>query len=323
MNDNNLKQLGIAVLRTEAQAIQALAARIDEDFVTACNLLYQCRGRIVVSGMGKSGHIAGKIAATLASTGSPAFFVHPAEASHGDLGMVCQDDVLLMLSNSGETHELLTIAPIIRRRGIDMIALTGSSSSSLANLATVHIDTSVDREACPLGLAPTASTSAALAMGDALAIALLERRGFSADDFARSHPGGVLGRRLLVHVSDVMRGDEKMPCVHRHASLADSLLEMSLKGLGVVVVVDEKQRAIGVFTDGDLRRKLDEDLDMKNTPIEQVMTVAFKNMQADQLAADAVSIMQANKITSVLITDHDGMLVGVLHMHDLLNAGVL
>ena len=323
MNDEKLKQLGVAVLRTEADAIRALEDRIDDDFVRACELLFSCNGRIVVSGIGKSGHVGGKIAATLASTGSPAFFVHPGEAAHGDLGMICDDDVLIALSNSGETSELLGIAPLIRRRGIPIIALTGSPSSNLAELANVHIDTSVASEACPLGLAPTASTTACLAMGDALAIALLERRGFTPDDFARSHPGGALGRRLLLHVADVMRSGTKIPRVAADATLSASLIEMSQKGLGMTVIVDDDGAAIGVFTDGDLRRTLDQNIDIHNTPVAKVMTRDFKRITANDLAADAVKLMQDSKITSVLVFDDTQSLCGVLHMHDLLNAGVL
>ncbi len=323
MDSEKIKQCGLEVLRTEAQAIQSLQARIDDEFVRACELLFNCQGRIVVSGMGKSGHIGGKIAATLASTGSPAFFVHPAEASHGDLGMICADDVIITLSNSGETQELLTIAPILRRRHIPLIALTGNADSSLAELASVHLDTSVASEACPLGLAPTASTTACLAMGDALAIALLERRGFTPDDFARSHPGGALGRRLLLHIGDVMRSGDKIPRVASDATLSQSLIEMSQKGLGMTVVIDADEQAIGIFTDGDLRRTLDQEVNIHSTRINEVMTRNFKKMQPGDLAADAVSLMQDNKITSVLITDDAGDLIGVLHMHDLLNAGVL
>lgn len=323
MNSEKIKQLGVAVIRTEANAIGALEARIDDAFVNACGLLYGCHGRIVVSGMGKSGHIGGKIAATLASTGSPAFFVHPGEASHGDLGMICTDDVLIALSNSGETQELLAIAPIVHRRGIPLIALTGNPQSSLAELANVHIDTSVASEACPLGLAPTASTTACLAMGDALAIALLERRGFTPDDFARSHPGGALGRRLLLHVSDIMRSGDKIPRVASGSTLGSSLLEMSQKGLGMTVVVDHGQHAVGVFTDGDLRRTLDQSIDVHHTNVDQLMTRDFKKIHATDLAADALQLMQTNKITCVLVIDEHNALQGVLHMHDLLNAGVV
>ena len=323
MNSQKIKQLGIAVIRTEAEAIRALEARIDDKFVHACELLFDCRGRIVVSGMGKSGHIGGKIAATLASTGSPAFFVHSGEANHGDIGMICEGDVLLALSNSGETRELLTIAPIVRRRGIPLIALTGNPGSSLAELASVHLDTSVASEACPLGLAPTASTSACLAMGDALAIALLERRGFTPDDFARSHPGGTLGRRLLLRVGDVMRSGDSIPRVRSGSTLSASLQEMSQKGLGMTVVVDENERAIGVFTDGDLRRTLDQGIDVRDTCVDGFMTHNFRQMAASDLAAEALQLMQSNKITSVLIIEDDNSLGGVLHMHDLLRAGVL
>ncbi|MEM7291956.1 MAG: KpsF/GutQ family sugar-phosphate isomerase [Pseudomonadota bacterium] len=323
MDSEKIKQLGVAVLETEANAILALKSRVDDKFVHACTLLFGCNGRIVVSGMGKSGHVGGKIAATLASTGSPAFFVHPGEAAHGDLGMISDDDVVIALSNSGETGELLTIAPILRRRGIELIALTGNPQSSLAELASVHIDISVASEACPLGLAPTASTSAALAMGDALAIALLERRGFTPDDFARSHPGGSLGRRLLLHIDDVMRSGEQIPVVPDSAKLSATLLEMSQKGLGMTAVVDTDNRAVGVFTDGDLRRTLDQGIDVHSCTVESVMTREFKRMHRLDLAADAVQLMQKNKITSVLVLDDNDALEGVLHMHDLLKAGAL
>jgi len=323
MNSNAIKQRGATVVRTEAQAIAALEARIDDDFVRACELLFSCSGRIIVSGMGKSGHIGGKIAATFASTGSPAFFIHPGEAAHGDLGMMQAGDVFFALSNSGETRELLTIAPIIRRRGIPIVALTGQPESSLAQMATVHVDTSVRAEACPLGLAPTASTTAALAMGDAIALALLDQRGFTPDDFARSHPGGALGRQLLLHVEDVMRSGDKIPRVVSGTKLSEALVEISQKGLGMTAVVDADDRALGVFTDGDLRRALDCKLDLRDVTIDDAMTRDFKRVSASDLTADAVALMQANKITGLLAFDEHANLTGVLHMHDLLAAGVI
>ncbi|MEM7209323.1 MAG: KpsF/GutQ family sugar-phosphate isomerase [Pseudomonadota bacterium] len=323
MNSNAIKQLGTAVIRTETQAIAALESRIDDNFVRACEILYNCSGRVVVSGMGKSGHIGGKIAATFASTGSPSFFIHPGEAAHGDLGMIQPDDVFFALSNSGETAELLTIAPIIRRRGVPIVALTGKPDSSLATMATVHIDTSVSTEACPLGLAPTASTTAALAMGDAIAVALLDKRGFTPDDFARSHPGGALGRRLLLHVDDVMRSGDKIPRVSSGTKLSEALVEVSQKGLGMTVVMDANDEALGVFTDGDLRRALDHNLDLRDVEIDNAMTRDFKRVAATDLTAQAVALMQANKITSVLVFDEQSQLAGVLHMHDLLAAGVI
>ncbi|HEX7381166.1 MAG TPA: KpsF/GutQ family sugar-phosphate isomerase [Nevskiaceae bacterium] len=320
---DSAEQLGRRVLRIERDALTSLIGRIGEDFTHACELLLACRGRVVVTGMGKSGHIGGKIAATLASTGTPAFFVHPGEASHGDLGMITREDTVIAISHSGETAELITILPLIKRLGVPLVALTGNSTSTLARLADVHLDVSVPHEACPLDLAPTASTTAALAMGDALAVALLEARGFTRDDFARSHPGGTLGRRLLLHVGDLMHTGDEMPSVDAHASLRDALLEMTRKGLGMTVVVDASRHALGVFTDGDLRRVLDGGVDIRGTPIERVMTRGGRRMRAGQLAAEAVSIMERHKITSVVITDDLGTLSGVLHMHDLLRAGVV
>jgi arabinose-5-phosphate isomerase len=318
-----LRALGLAVIETEAAAVAALGERIAEDFVRACRYLLACEGRIVVTGMGKSGHIGGKIAATLASTGSPAFFVHPGEASHGDLGMITAKDVVLALSNSGETGEIVTIVPIIRRLGVPLITMTGNPRSSLAKAASVNIDVSVGREACPLGLSPTSSTTAALAMGDALAVALLEARGFTAEDFARSHPGGTLGRRLLLHVADVMHSGDRMPAIGATAVLRDALVEMTRKGLGMTAVVDDAGRVTGIFTDGDLRRALDRGVDVRTCPINDIMTRAPVTVSADLLAAAALNLMETRKINALLVTDGDGRLAGALNMHDLLRAGVV
>jgi len=320
---DKLRELALAVIHTETEAIAALTARIDGEFVRACHHLLHCDGRIVVLGMGKSGHIGGKIAATLASTGSPAFFVHPGEASHGDLGMITAKDVVLALSNSGETDEILVILPLIKRLNVPLIALTGNPHSSLARAATVNLDVSVAKEACPLGLAPTASTTAALVMGDALAIALLETRGFNAADFARSHPKGRLGRRLLLHVRDVMHTGDRVPYVLQTDTLSHAVVEMSRKGLGMTAIVDETHQVLGVFTDGDLRRVFDKKVDLHQVLITDVMTHGGKSVQADQLAVDALSVMQQYKITALLVTDAKRQLVGALHMHDLLRAGVV
>ena len=313
-----------AVIATEAQAIEALHGRIDANFLRACQLMFECAGRVVVSGMGKSGHIARKIAATLASTGTPAFFVHPGEASHGDLGMITQKDVVLALSNSGETDELLTILPLIKRQGIALIAMSGNPGSSLARLADVHLDTSVPAEACPLGLAPTSSTTAALVMGDALAIALLEARGFTDEDFARSHPAGSLGRQLLLKISDVMHADEAIPAVGPDITLTEALVEMTRKGLGMTAIVDAERRLLGVFTDGDLRRAVDDDdIDLRTTPVTRLMTAHPKTIAADKLAVEAAQLMEAHKIHALLVVDADNRVVGALNIHDLLRARVV
>ena len=320
---DKLKRLGLAVIETEALAVQALASRIDESFVHACELMLACEGRIVVIGMGKSGHIGGKIAATLASTGSPAFFVHPGEASHGDLGMIMPKDVVLAFSNSGETEEILTILPLIKRRGVPLITLTGNPASALARAADVHIDVTVAQEACPLGLAPTSSTTAALVMGDALAVALLEHRGFTAEDFARSHPGGRLGRRLLLLIRDIMHTGTALPQVTAEVSLIAALMEMSKKGLGMVGVVDEQQRLLGVFTDGDLRRAVDQGIDIYHAKVAELMTRGGKTVGPDDLAAEALRLMETHKINALLVVDRENTLVGALNMHDLLRAGVV
>ena len=318
-----LKTIGQRVLEAEAQGISELLPRVDANFVAACELLFNCKGRIVVTGMGKSGHIGGKIAATLASTGSPAFFVHPGEASHGDLGMITGPDVVIALSNSGETAEVLTILPLIKRMGIPLVALTGRADSTLAQAADVHVDVGVTREACPLDLAPTTSTTAALAMGDALAVALLESRGFREEDFAMSHPGGALGRRLLLRVSDLMHGGERTPKVSNSASLREALLEMSAKGLGMTTVVDASNRLTGVFTDGDLRRTLDSEIDVRSADIVDVMTTPCKSVAADMLASEALHLMETHKINALPVVDSEKHVIGAFNMHDMLRAGVV
>ncbi len=320
---SNFIQMGRGVLTIERDAIDLLTQRIDADFGRACELILSCAGRVVVTGMGKSGHIGSKIAATLASTGTPAFFMHPGEASHGDLGMIVKGDVVIALSYSGETAELLSLLPIIRRRGVPLIAMSGRPESSLAREATVHLNVAVEKEACPLNLAPTASSTATLAMGDALAVALLDARGFTAEDFAHSHPGGSLGRRLLVHVEDVMHSGEDVPVVPSGAPLAEALLEVTRKGLGMTAVVDGQQRILGVFTDGDLRRALDRNAHMHDTTVDEVMSRGPKTIRAEQLAVDAVTLMQEFSITALLVAEDDGRLRGVVHLHDLLKAGVI
>jgi arabinose-5-phosphate isomerase len=311
------------VLEIEAEAIAVLAPRLDGGFVAACRLLLACDGRVVVTGMGKSGHIGGKIAATLASTGTPAFFLHPAEASHGDVGMITARDCLLAISNSGETTEIVTILPIIKRLDVPMIALTGRAQSTLGRRATVCLDVSVPLEACPLNLAPTASTTATLAMGDALAVAVLEARGFTEEDFARSHPGGTLGRRLLLHVEDVMRSGDDLPRVKPDTPLREGLFEMSRKGLGMTTIVDDTGRVVGVFTDGDLRRALDGQADLAATRMRDLMTLRPKTARPRMLAAEAVHIMETFRITALPVVDEDDVLVGALNVHDLLRAGVM
>ena len=341
-----LVEIAREVLRIEADAVLALRARFGAEsaagaagvegaaapaaatdfgtqFANAVNLLLACAGRVVVSGMGKSGHVARKIAATLASTGTPAFFVHPAEAVHGDLGMVTRDDVFVAFSNSGETDELLTIVPILKRQGARLVAITGNAGSSLAELADVHLDARVEKEACPLNLAPTASTTAALALGDALAVAVLEARGFSADDFARSHPGGALGRRLLTHVRDVMRKGDAVPRVTEDTLLTDALLEITRKGLAMTAVLDKECRLTGVFTDGDLRRLLSGTGNLAGLTMAAVMKRNPRTIGEDRLAAEAASLMEQHRINQVLVVDAAGALVGALHIHDLTNAKVI
>jgi arabinose-5-phosphate isomerase len=314
---------GRRALAIEAQALAALPARVDETFAHACQLCLAATGRVVVSGLGKSGHVGGKIAATLASTGTPAFFLHAAEASHGDLGMVAAGDVLLAVSNSGETAELLMLLPPLRRLGVPVIALTGQPASTLAREATVHLDASVATEACPLNLAPTASTTAALAFGDALATALLEARGFTSEDFARAHPGGRLGRRLLLHVADVMRTGAALPRVAATVTLEQGLVEMGAKGLGLTAVTDAAGLLQGVFTDGDLRRALDRHLDLRATRMADAMTRTPRTVRPEQLAADAINTMQQHSVTALLVVDAHHRLVGALNIHDLLRAGVV
>ena len=316
-------EAGRRALGIEARAVAGLAERLGPDFVRACRLFLACRGRIVVTGMGKSGHVAGKIAATLASTGSPAFFLHPGEASHGDLGMLTREDVVLALSNSGETEEVLTILPLIKRMDVPLVAMTGNAGSTLAREADVHLDVSVPEEACPLNLAPTASTTAALAMGDAVAVALLEQRGFTPEDFARSHPGGRLGRRLLLRVGDLMRRGADLPVVGEATTLSSGLLEMSRKGLGLTAITDGQGRVLGIFTDGDLRRTLDRQVDVHRTTMGEVMTRDCKVIGPGELAAEAVRMMEQHRITGLLVADEDRRLVGALNVHDLLRAGVM
>jgi len=310
-------------LQQEQSGIADIAARLDDRFARACGALLACQGRVIVTGMGKSGHVAGKIAATLASTGTPAFFLHPAEAGHGDLGMITRQDVLLALSNSGETAELLLLLPHLKRLNVPLIALTGRSQSSLAQAADVALDVSVAQEACPHNLAPTTSTTAALAMGDALAVAVLEARGFSAEDFARAHPGGALGRRLLVHVEDLMRRDTALPRVSPETPLAAGLVEMSAKGLGLAAVVDADDRLLGVFSDGDLRRALDRRLDIHATTMREAMTAGGRTIGPRELAVTAVNLMETHRVTALLVVDTGQRLIGALNVHDLLRAGVV
>lgn len=314
-------------LSIEAAALQTMRDRLEgvnaDALVLAVELLHACKGRIVVSGIGKSGHIARKIAATFASTGSPAFFVHPAEASHGDLGMVTRDDVFVALSNSGETDELLTIVPIVKRTGAKLIALTGAPNSSLAKLADAHLDTSVEKEACPLNLAPTTSTTAALAMGDALAVALLDARGFKAEDFIRSHPGGRLGRKQLMHVSEVMRSFADTPKISIDASLQDALLEMTSKRMGMVVILDANQKVFGILTDGDLRRLLEKTTNLDDIKLESATTADPRTIPAELLAEEAIEMMEKHRINHLVVTDDKGHLLGALNLHDLFAAKVI
>ena len=323
MSKRTLLRLGAEVIRTEIDALRGLLPRIDEDFVHACEIILARPGRVIVTGMGKSGHVGHKVASTLASAGTPAFFVHPGEASHGDLGMVTREDTVIAFSNSGETDEILTIVPPIKRLGVPLIALTGNPGSRLARDADVNIDVSVAKEACPLGLAPTASTTAALAMGDAIAIALLEARDFGAEDFARSHPGGRLGRRLLLRVKDLMHTGGAMPLVGPDTPTSAALLEMTAKSLGMTSIVDPDGRLLGVFTDGDLRRALDGGVDLRETPIRQVMTPSGVTVAPETLAAECLNVLERRKITALVVVDEDHRQIGVLHLHDLLRAGVL
>ncbi|MEM9383608.1 MAG: KpsF/GutQ family sugar-phosphate isomerase [Pseudomonadota bacterium] len=321
--DEQILQLARQVLKIEADAVCSLIQGVGAQFVCACRLCLACKGRLIVIGMGKSGHIARKIAATLASTGSPAFFVHPAEAQHGDLGMVTPDDVVIMLSNSGETGEILGLLPLFKRMGVPTIVMTGKPASTLAKHSDAVLDVSVAEEACPLNLAPTASTTATLAMGDALAVTLLEARGFTSEDFARTHPAGTLGRRLLLRVGDIMHTGQAIPRVRTGTALGDALLVMTEKGLGMTTVLDAQEALLGVFTDGDLRRALDKRVDPHATAIDEVMTTAPKHVIEDMLASEAVLLMQRHRITALLVNDGAGQLVGVVSIHDLMRAGVV
>jgi arabinose-5-phosphate isomerase len=322
MKSANYQTFGQAVITIEAKAISDLKKNIDENFSKACEILLNHPERVIVMGMGKSSYIGGKIAATLASTGTPAFFVHPGEASHGDLGMITQKDVVIAISNSGETPEILTLLPLIKHLKVPLISLTGNTQSTLAKAAEVNVDVSVSEEACPLGLAPTSSTTAALVMGDALAITLLQARGFTAVDFARSHPGGRLGKRLLLKVSDLMKSGDSMPIVNETVTVSEALMEMSKKSLGMTMVVDAKNKLLGIYTDGDLRRTLDKNLDIRTTSVQKVMSVNPKNIRSDKLAVEALRIMEDFLITALVVVDDKQNPLGVIHMHDLLKAGV-
>jgi arabinose-5-phosphate isomerase len=315
-------ELGLAVIQTEAQAITNLTNYIDEQFAHACRLLLECQGRIIVIGMGKSGHIGNKIAATLASTGSPAFFVHPAEASHGDFGMITQNDVILALSNSGETAELVTLLPLIKLLDIKLIAITGNPYSTLAKAANIHLNIGVTQEACPLGLAPTSSTTATLVLGDALAIALLEVRGFTSEDFAKVHPKGSLGLRLLLRVDAIMHTADKIPVVTPHTLLSTALIEITQKRLGMTTIVDHDHKLVGIFTDGDLRRVFDRNIDIHTTTIDQVMVTHCKTIESNLLATEALHIMESHKITALVVVDSAQKVIGVIHIHDILLAGM-
>ncbi|WP_442681884.1 KpsF/GutQ family sugar-phosphate isomerase [Stenotrophomonas sp. JC08] len=321
--DAELIASGQRVFKVEQAELDRVGNRIGAEFATACRLVLGSRGRVVATGMGKSGHIARKIAATLASTGTPAFYVHPGEAGHGDLGMITGDDVVLALSYSGESDEVLMLLPVLKRQGNPLIAMTGKPQSSLARAADVHLDVNVDHEACPLALAPTSSTTASLAMGDALAVALLDARGFTADDFARSHPAGSLGRRLLLHITDVMHAGDELPAVREDASLSQALMEMSRKRLGMTSVIDAEGRLVGLFTDGDLRRALDTDLDVRTAGIAQVMTRNPRTIGADHLAVEAARLLEKHQINGLIVVDADNRPVGALNIHDLLRAKVV
>lgn len=323
MDFEKICSLGRTVVEIEAQMISGLISRIDDNFAKACQYLHNCEGRIVVMGVGKSGHICKKIAATFASTGSPAFFIHPSEAKHGDIGMITKKDVILALSNSGESEEIISLLPFIKRLGLPLLTLTGRPQSTLAKAATINIDVSVEKEACPLGLAPTSSTTAALVMGDALAMALLDKRGFTEKDFALSHPGGTLGRRLLLLVEEIMHKNEQVPIVKLNTSLKEALVEMTQKKLGMTTVVNEEGILQGVFTDGDVRRAFDNSADIHKTVISQVMTKNPKTISSHILAAEALRIMETFKITSLIVADAEQRPVGIIHIHDILRAGVI
>jgi arabinose-5-phosphate isomerase len=318
----DFQQAGKTVLRIEREGLEQLDQYINDDFARACALIYACQGKVVVMGMGKSGHIGKKMAATFASTGTPAFFVHPAEASHGDLGMVSKNDVVIAISNSGESSEILALIPVLKRQHISLICITGRPDSAMGRVADVHLCVHVPQEACPLGLAPTSSTTATLVMGDALAVSLLEARGFTAEDFALSHPGGALGRKLLLHVADIMHSGDELPHVTRDASLRDALLEITRKNLGLTVIVDDLMKIEGIFTDGDLRRIFDMGIDFQRATIGEVMTPGGIRVRPNMLAVEALNLMQTKNITSILVADDDHLL-GVVHMHDMLRAGVV
>ena len=322
MSGTGFATSGKRTIKMESDAVAALEGRIGADFERACELLLATRGRVIVTGMGKSGHIARKIAATLASTGTPAFFVHPGEASHGDMGMITADDVVIALSNSGSVAEIVTLLPMLKRMGTSLVSMTGNPQSVLALASDVHLDTGVETEACPLDLAPTSSTTTALVMGDALAIALLEARGFSAEDFAFSHPGGTLGKKLLLKVADVMRSGDAIPSVSPHTPLSEALLEISNKGLGMTTVLGKDQQLAGIFTDGDLRRTLKARIDINETPMQQLMSVGAKTVTPDMLAAEAMRIMEENEISSLVVINTDNSVAGVIHLMHLLHAGL-
>lgn len=324
MTENAFIELGLAVLKTEAEAITALTQRLDQDFHRACELILGCKGRIVVTGMGKSGHIGNKIASTLASTGTPAFFMHPGEASHGDLGMITSEDLVIALSNSGETSEVTLLLPLLKRLAIPLIALTGNAQSTIARAADINLDVSVSKEACPLGLAPTSSTTASLAMGDALAVAVLQARGFTEEDFALSHPGGNLGRRLLLRVSDIMHTGDGIPLVNPEYSLKQTLMEMTNKGLGMAGVTDpETSKLVGIYTDGDLRRTFEKMPDIETALVKDFMTANCVTIDADRIATEALNLMHDKKINALIVVDENNLVQGALNMHDLLRAGVV
>lgn len=323
LDSSDIKHAASRTITMELEAIEALKARINDDFVRACELILKCKGRTIVTGMGKSGHIGNKIAATLASTGTPSFFVHPGEASHGDLGMITKDDVVIGISNSGSSAEIVTLLPLLKRMGIPLISMTGKSDSPLAEAANAQLDISIEMEACPLNLAPTSSTTVTLVMGDALAVALLEARGFSARDFAFSHPGGALGRKLLLRVADIMHKDAEVPKVAHDTPLSQALVVMTEKGFGMTTVVDTQQQLIGVFTDGDLRRSVDQGMNLSKALMSDVMSANPKTVHQDILAAEALGIMEERSITALVVENDEKHPIGVLHMHDLLRAGVV
>lgn len=316
-------RVALRTISMEQEAIASLSSRIGESFIQACDILLNCQGRVVVIGMGKSGHIANKIAATLASTGTPAFFVHPAEAGHGDFGMITSEDVVIAISNSGSSQEIITLLPLLKRLGVPLISLSGNAASPLAEAADVNLDVSVTSEACPLNLAPTSSTTVTLVMGDALAVALLESRGFTAEDFAFSHPSGALGRKLLLRVMDIMHADSEVPQVNGHSKLTEALAEMTSKGFGMTTVINAQKQLEGIFTDGDLRRCVDSGIDIHNAKIADVMTRKPRTIHKEALAAEALNVMESHKITALVVEDNEQRPIGVLHMHDLLRAGLV